>query len=324
MRALAILGLIVLALTVGARPAAAQHGRMGLVEARPGDTPPVVQLYTFGRGALIFEKFGHTALCLDYNEPERETVCFNYGVTDFTIPGATLTWRFIRGKQVFFVEPVKSAYALSELAMKATPLLLIALGLAVCFRSNVWNIGAEGQFVIGAIFAGGTAMQAGPETGRWFVAVVLLAIGLAGAPVLHAESLGQHRQLAGIVGRHQGEARRREPGGGEGDDPARLYVIGESTVAGLGARTHELALAGRFDVGCSRSHGAGAAALACLDLLVDLMLVAAVAAMHASARSSGTNGWASTSTSCSPTARPSATSPKPCRTRISMSKPWSG
>ncbi|MBK9439116.1 MAG: SGNH/GDSL hydrolase family protein [Chloracidobacterium sp.] len=33
---------------------------------------------------------------------------------------------------------------------------------------------------------------------------------------------------------------------GEGDDPARLYVIGESTVAGLGARTHELALAGRF------------------------------------------------------------------------------
>ncbi len=35
--------------------------------------------------------------------------------------------------------------------VKATPLLLIALGLAVCFRSNVWNIGAEGQFVIGAV-----------------------------------------------------------------------------------------------------------------------------------------------------------------------------
>ena len=88
----------------------------------------------------------------------------------------------LRGLQVFFVEPVKSAYAHSELAMKATPLLLIALGLAVCFRSNVWNIGAEGQFVIGAIFAGGTAMQAGPETGRWFVAVVLLA-GVVGGMV---------------------------------------------------------------------------------------------------------------------------------------------
>ena len=63
----------------------------------------------------------------------------------------------VRGLQVFFLEPIKSAYALGELAVKATPLLLIALGLAVCFRSNVWNIGAEGQFVIGAMVAGGVA-----------------------------------------------------------------------------------------------------------------------------------------------------------------------
>ena len=46
----------------------------------------------------------------------------------------------------------RSPYALGELMVKATPLLIIALGLAVCFRSNVWNIGAEGQFVIGAIW----------------------------------------------------------------------------------------------------------------------------------------------------------------------------
>jgi general nucleoside transport system permease protein len=86
----------------------------------------------------------------------------------------------LRGLQVFFIEPVKSAYALSELAMKATPLLLIALGLAVCFRSNVWNIGAEGQFILGAIFASGVAMQAGPDTGRWIVIPVLLAGVLGG------------------------------------------------------------------------------------------------------------------------------------------------
>ena len=49
--------------------------------------------------------------------------------------------------------------------VKATPLLLIALGLAVCFRSNVWNIGAEGQFVIGAICAGGVALLADKDTG---------------------------------------------------------------------------------------------------------------------------------------------------------------
>src|SRR5947207_2614098 len=85
----------------------------------------------------------------------------------------------LRGLQVFFIEPVKNAYALSELAMKATPLLLIALGLALCFRSNVWNIGAEGQFIIGAIAAGGVAMLADKDSSRWIV-VAILAAGVAG------------------------------------------------------------------------------------------------------------------------------------------------
>jgi general nucleoside transport system permease protein len=86
----------------------------------------------------------------------------------------------VRGLQVFFWEPVKSAYAISELMVKATPLLIIALGLAVCFRSNVWNIGAEGQFVLGAIFASGVALTAGPESGRGVVVLVLLAGVLGG------------------------------------------------------------------------------------------------------------------------------------------------
>ncbi|CAN5433742.1 ABC transporter permease [soil metagenome] len=87
----------------------------------------------------------------------------------------------VRGLQMFFYEPLKSGYALSELAVKATPLILIALGLAVCFRSNVWNIGAEGQFVLGALFSGWVAMQAGPETGKWIVIPILLAGVLGGA-----------------------------------------------------------------------------------------------------------------------------------------------
>ena len=86
----------------------------------------------------------------------------------------------VRALQIFFVEPVKSGYALSELALKATPLLLIALGLAVCFRSNVWNIGAEGQFIVGAVAAGGVAMLAEPGMGRWIVVPVLLAGVLGG------------------------------------------------------------------------------------------------------------------------------------------------
>ncbi len=85
----------------------------------------------------------------------------------------------VRGLQMFFWEPVKSTYALGELMVKATPLLLIALGLAVCFRSNVWNIGAEGQFVLGAICAGGVALLADKESSRWIVLGILLA-GIAG------------------------------------------------------------------------------------------------------------------------------------------------
>lgn len=85
----------------------------------------------------------------------------------------------IRGLQVFFWEPVKSSYALSELVVKATPLLLIALGLAVCFRSNVWNIGAEGQYIMGAIAASGVALLADKGTGGWIVVGIILA-GIAG------------------------------------------------------------------------------------------------------------------------------------------------
>jgi simple sugar transport system permease protein len=88
----------------------------------------------------------------------------------------------VRGLQVFFWEPIKSVYALSELMVKATPLLLIALGLAVCFRSNVWNIGAEGQFVMGAVFASGVALLADANTGSGFWVLILLA-GVVGGMV---------------------------------------------------------------------------------------------------------------------------------------------
>ena len=86
----------------------------------------------------------------------------------------------LKGLEMFFWEPIKSPYALGELMVKATPLLIIALGLAVCFRSNVWNIGAEGQFVIGAICAGGVALLADKDTGRWIVLAVILAGVLGG------------------------------------------------------------------------------------------------------------------------------------------------
>ena len=88
----------------------------------------------------------------------------------------------IRGLEMFFWQPIKSAYAIGELLVKATPLLIIALGLALCFRANVWNIGAEGQYILGAICAGGVALLASPTTGGWIVLPILLA-GILGGMV---------------------------------------------------------------------------------------------------------------------------------------------
>ena len=81
----------------------------------------------------------------------------------------------IKGLEMFFWLPIKSGYAIGELLVKATPLLIIALGLAVCFRANVWNIGAEGQYIMGAIFAGGVALMADKTTGGWIVLPIILA-----------------------------------------------------------------------------------------------------------------------------------------------------
>ncbi len=86
----------------------------------------------------------------------------------------------IKGLQMFFWLPISSGYAWGELLVKATPLLIIALGLAVCFRSNVWNIGAEGQYIIGAIFAAGVALMADASTSAWIVVPILLAGVLGG------------------------------------------------------------------------------------------------------------------------------------------------
>ncbi len=98
------------------------------------------------------------------------------GVALFTLLGKDP----VAGLRVFFWEPLRNTYALGELAVKATPLLLIALGLAVAFRANVWNIGAEGQYVLGAITASAVALQAGPGTSHWIVLPIILAGVLGG------------------------------------------------------------------------------------------------------------------------------------------------
>ena len=64
----------------------------------------------------------------------------------------------LRHFTLFFISPISSIYGFGELLIKASPLVLIAMGLAIGFRANVWNIGAEGQLTVGAIAASGIAL----------------------------------------------------------------------------------------------------------------------------------------------------------------------
>ncbi len=83
---------------------------------------------------------------------------------------------------VYFISPISDGWALQELAVKATPLILISVGLSLCYLSNNWNIGAEGQFVMGAIFGGWVAIAThGAANGPWVFPAMMLAGMLGGA-----------------------------------------------------------------------------------------------------------------------------------------------
>jgi general nucleoside transport system permease protein len=80
---------------------------------------------------------------------------------------------------VFFIEPIDTVYDIGELLLKASPIMLCAVGLAIGYRANVWNIGAEGQLIMGAIFGGGVALAFhGSESP--LVLPLMLAAGLLG------------------------------------------------------------------------------------------------------------------------------------------------
>jgi simple sugar transport system permease protein len=94
----------------------------------------------------------------------------------------------LAGLQVIFLEPLSNRRQITEVLLKATPLIVIALGLAVCYRANVWNIGAEGQFLLGCVVGGGLALWLSGLAQQGIVlpkplgvALVLLAGMLGGA-----------------------------------------------------------------------------------------------------------------------------------------------
>jgi general nucleoside transport system permease protein len=83
---------------------------------------------------------------------------------------------------VYFIDPLTDGYSLQEIAVKATPLVMIAVGLSLCYMANVWNIGAEGQFLVGAVAGSWLAVKThGTDAGPWVLPAMLVLGAAAGA-----------------------------------------------------------------------------------------------------------------------------------------------
>jgi len=81
---------------------------------------------------------------------------------------------------VYFIKPASTVYGVGELLLKATPLTLCGVGLALGFRANVGNIGADGQLTMGAIAGGCVALYFPDVHAAWLLPLMLLAGALGG------------------------------------------------------------------------------------------------------------------------------------------------
>lgn len=97
--------------------------------------------------------------------------------------GALLFWALgiepAQALYIYFIEPLTSDWSRDELAVKATPLVIIAIGLCIAYLSNTWNIGAEGQFIVGAV-AGSTIPVLLPGFEGPLVLPLMLVFGFLG------------------------------------------------------------------------------------------------------------------------------------------------
>jgi len=150
--------------------------------------------------------------------------------------------------EVYFLSPLADGWALEELTVKATPLVLIAIGLAPCYLSNNWNIGAEGQLVVGALAGSAVALATyGQDYGSWLVWAMLVAGAIGGAsyaliPAIMKARFGVSEILSSLMLVYVAELMLdylvrgpwRDPQGFNFptsvrfDDAARMLVLGEA------------------------------------------------------------------------------------------------
>ena len=84
----------------------------------------------------------------------------------------TIFWDPLFGEFAFYYR--------GQLLVKAGPLILIAIGLALGFRAGIWNIGAEGQYIMGAIFGAAVGLAFYPLEARWLIFPLMILGGALG------------------------------------------------------------------------------------------------------------------------------------------------
>ncbi|MEM6729739.1 MAG: ABC transporter permease, partial [Pseudomonadota bacterium] len=85
--------------------------------------------------------------------------------------------------KLIFWDPIFGEFAFyyrSQLLIKAGPLILIAIGLSLGFRAGIWNIGAEGQYIMGAIFGAAIGLAFYPLEARWLIFPLMVIFGALG------------------------------------------------------------------------------------------------------------------------------------------------
>ena len=173
-------------------------------------SPLLAALLTLLSGALLFALLGH---------PPLETL------------------------KVLLVDPLGDLYGVSELLVKALPILLCALGLAVVYNARIWNIGAEGQLLIGALAGSALAVNIIDWDSRWALVLTLLLGTLGGAAcrALRLAEDGVQRQRN--PHQHHAQLHRAEPAAVRrawpAERPGRLQLP-ESAMFGDATRLPEL------------------------------------------------------------------------------------
>ena len=84
----------------------------------------------------------------------------------------TIFWEPLFGEFAFFYRP--------QLLIKGAPLVLIAIGLSLGFKAGIWNIGAEGQYIMGALFGAGVGLAFYPAESAFIFPLMVLAGAFGG------------------------------------------------------------------------------------------------------------------------------------------------